>query len=230
MARKQPENLALPEQISTRRKYKSASKSTLSRMQILDAAAQIFGRRGYSDTTLRQIAEAAGMQAGSIYYHFASKDEIFDEVLSTGMRTIHKTVEEALASLGNTASHRQRIACAMTAHLELLLMKRDYFAPTRRLHAQVPEPLMARHRQLRLEYGKLWDSILRAAQDAGEIRSDMKIVQLRMLILGALNWTLEWFDADQHPIDHYVEQMSRVIFEGAGARQARRGARGRARN
>src|SRR5690242_7761777 len=99
-------------------------------MQILDAAAQMFGRRGYTDTTLRQIAEAAGMQAGSIYYHFASKDEIFDEVLSTGMRNIHATVQTAVSSLGSKAAHRTRIECAMTAHLELLLMKRDYFAPT----------------------------------------------------------------------------------------------------
>jgi AcrR family transcriptional regulator len=216
------ERPALSDHVSTRRKYRTASKSALSRMQILDAAAQIFGRRGYSDTTLRQIAEAAGMQAGSIYYHFASKDEIFDEVLSTGMRTIHKTVAGAVASLGDEASHRSRIERAMTAHLELLLMHRNYFAPMRILHAQMPETLMARHMRLRQEYGKLWDAMLRAAQEDGEIHTDAKIVHLRMVILGALNWTLEWFDADQYAIDHFVDQMSQFIFDGVGLKTARR--------
>jgi AcrR family transcriptional regulator len=187
-------------------------------MQILDAAARMFGERGYSETTLRQIAESAGMQAGSIYYHFASKDQIFDEVLSTGMRNIHNTVENAVASLGNGATHRQRIECAMTAHIELLLMKRDYFAPTRRMYAQIPQPLMARHKQLRHQYGKLWDGILLEAQKAGDIRGDIKIVQLRMFLLGALNWTLEWFDTDRYAIDDFIAQMSRVVFEGAAAK------------
>jgi len=53
-------------------------KSEISRGQILDAAARMLRRQGYGNTTLRKIAEVAGIQAGSIYYHFASKDEIMD--------------------------------------------------------------------------------------------------------------------------------------------------------
>jgi hypothetical protein len=143
----------VPEKALRRRKYKTVTKSMQSRLLILDAAARVFGRKGYSETSLREIAEGAGMQAGSIYYHFASKDEIFDEVLSTSMRNIHEKVERAVQALGNAASHRQRIECAMTAHLEMLLEDSDYYGVACRLITQAPEPLASRHRDFRLQYG-----------------------------------------------------------------------------
>lgn len=207
----------MSEKAFNRRKYKTVSKSAQSRMLILDAAARIFGRKGYSATSLREIAEAAGMQAGSLYYHFSSKDEIFDEVLSTGMRDIHDKVERAVLALGENVSHRQRIECAMKAHLELLLMKSEYYAPASRVHVHAPEPLVSRHREFRHQYGRLWDSFLRDAQRAGELRKEIKIVPLRMLILGALNWTLEWFDTDNYPIDQFVRQVSMVVFDGVSS-------------
>ena len=205
----------MPEKALRRRKYKTVTKSMQSRLLILDAAARVFGRKGYSETSLREIAEGAGMQAGSIYYHFASKDEIFDEVLSTSMRNIHEKVERAVQALGNAASHRQRIECAMTAHLEMLLEDSDYYGVACRLITQAPEPLASRHRDFRLQYGRLWDGFLRDAQEAGEIRKDIKIVPLRMLIIGALNWTLEWFDIESHPIEEFVRQVSMTVFDGA---------------
>jgi AcrR family transcriptional regulator len=205
------------EKALSRRKYKTASKSTQSRLLILDAAARVFGRKGYSETSLREIAEGAGMQAGSIYYHFGSKDEIFDEVLSTSMQNIHEKVERAVDALGDSASHRQRIERAMSAHLEMLLEDSDYYGVACRLITQAPEPLASRHRDFRLQYGRLWDRFLSEAQKAGEIRKEVKIVPLRMLILGALNWTLEWFDVENHPIDEFVRQVSATVFDGAAA-------------
>ena len=46
----------------------------------MDEAATLFLRQGYAETSLRHIARAAGMQAGSVYYHFESKDEILEEM------------------------------------------------------------------------------------------------------------------------------------------------------
>lgn len=197
-----------------KQKNKPAGKSALSRMQILDAAAQLFRRQGYSETTLRQIAKAAGMQAGSIYYHFGSKDEIVDEVLATGMREIYKLVEKTVASLGDETTYRQRIEQGMIAHLDLLLTKGDYFSSNIRLYGQIPEALKPRHAHLRQRYGKLWDQILRQAQEAGEIRPGVKIVPLRMFILGALNWTMEWFDPDRYSIHDFARQINAMVFDG----------------
>jgi AcrR family transcriptional regulator len=65
----------------------STPKSERSRDLILHSAAQLFHRQGFSATTLRQIAARAKIKAGSIYYHFDSKEEILDEVLDRGSAT-----------------------------------------------------------------------------------------------------------------------------------------------
>jgi TetR/AcrR family transcriptional regulator, cholesterol catabolism regulator len=196
------------------RKGGLTGKSAHSRAQILDAAAQLFRRQGYSETTLRQIAKAAGMQAGSIYYHFGSKDEIVDEVLATGMKDIYRLVEKTVATLGVETSYRERIERGMIAHLDLLLTKGDYFSSNIRLYGQIPDTLKPKHLHLRQRYGRLWDQILRQAQEAGEIRPDVKIVPLRMFILGALNWTMEWFDPHRYSVGDFARQINAVVFEG----------------
>jgi AcrR family transcriptional regulator len=200
-----------------RQKGKPAGKSALSRVQILDAAAQLFRRQGYTETTLRQIAKAAGMQAGSIYYHFASKDEIVDEVLATGLKDIHTLVEKTVGDAGAGSTYRERIERGMVAHLDLLLTKGDYFSSNIRLYSQIPEALRPKHLHLRQRYGRLWDQILREAQEAGEIRRDVKIVPLRMFILGALNWTMEWFDPRHYSIAEFARQINAVVFDGIKA-------------
>src|SRR5688572_27908008 len=72
------------------------SKSERSRDLILHAAAQLFRRQGFSATTLRQIAGRAKIKAGSIYYHFDSKEEILEEVLDRGLRHVFETVKTAV--------------------------------------------------------------------------------------------------------------------------------------
>ena len=52
------------------------------RAEVLAAAAELFASRGYVATTVREVAEAAGMLGGSLYYHFDSKESMIDEILS----------------------------------------------------------------------------------------------------------------------------------------------------
>src|SRR3954464_11698845 len=73
-----------------------AAKSQKSRDAILRAAAALFRHQGYSGTTLRQIASLAKTKAGSIYYHFDSKEEILKEVLERGLQHVVESVKTAV--------------------------------------------------------------------------------------------------------------------------------------
>ncbi|MCP9955790.1 TetR/AcrR family transcriptional regulator [Actinomadura madurae] len=53
------------------------------RAELLATAAEVFASQGYSATTVRQVADAAGILGGSLYYHFDSKESMADEILST---------------------------------------------------------------------------------------------------------------------------------------------------
>ena len=56
------------------------------REEILDAAAELFTSRGYAATSTRTIADAVGVRQASLYYHFASKEELLEELLAGTVR------------------------------------------------------------------------------------------------------------------------------------------------
>ena len=66
---------------------------------VLDVAARLFREQGYGSVSLRKIAEAAGIKAGSIYYHFGSKDEIVARVLDAGIQVVHESMRQAVSAL-----------------------------------------------------------------------------------------------------------------------------------
>ena len=53
------------------------------RRELLETAAEVFAEQGYNATTVRKIADHAGMLAGSLYYHFDSKESMLEEILRT---------------------------------------------------------------------------------------------------------------------------------------------------
>ena len=196
------------------RKSGRSRKSELSRAQILDAAAAMLRRQGYGNTTLRRIAEVAGIQAGSIYYHFASKDEIMDAVLERGVAAVYHAVRDKLAALPEDADHLHRIETAVIAHLEALLSHGDYTSASIRTFGEVPEAFQQKAQPLREAYVVLWQELLGAAQAAGAIRADLDPSLLRTMLLGSLNWTVEWYDPTLRPVGDIARQAVDVLFHG----------------
>jgi TetR/AcrR family transcriptional regulator, cholesterol catabolism regulator len=190
------------------------SKSEKSRDSILEAAAKLFRRQGYSATTLRQIAATAEIKAASIYYYFDSKEAILDEVLHRGLLSVFEAVKTALKQAGK-ASHRRRIGLAIEAHLVALLEASDFTSANIRIYGQLPEHLKKPHRPLRRAYAKYWDQLFLDARRAGEIRADIEIVPLRIFVLGALNWTIEWFSfSDKNEVLKLARRTELLIFDG----------------
>lgn len=190
------------------------SKSDQSRDLILSAAAKLFRDQGFSATTLRQIAAATNMKAGSIYYHFSSKEQILDEVLDTGLTCIFSTVREAVANCRPDANVETRILAAMDAHLRTLLSASEFTSVNIRIYGQLSETIRQRHHPKRREYGLFWDDLFNQAIQSGVFRSDIKVRPLREFVLGALNWTVEWFDPEHHSVDELVERCTKLILKG----------------
>lgn len=190
------------------------SKSERSRDLILESAARLFRRQGFSATTLREIAATARIKAGSIYYYFDSKEAILDEVLDRGLRHVFESVKAAVEGAGR-ASHRRRIGLAIEAHLVALLETSDFTSANIRIYGQLPEHLKKPQRPLRRAYARYWDQLFLQARRAGEIRADIEIVPLRIFVLGALNWTIEWFRLDsKDAVLKLARRTELLIFDG----------------
>jgi TetR/AcrR family transcriptional regulator, cholesterol catabolism regulator len=176
---------------------KRVRRSDESRQQILDVAAKLFRARGYTDTSLRDIGQHAGMKAGSLYYHFASKEQLAAEVLRIGVQKVHRAVVRAVDALGATADARARLAAAMAAHLETLLDEGDYTSAHIRCFPYVPQTLRIELSTARREYEAVWRSLLDDVAESDALPSGMDKAAARLAILGALNWSLEWYDPAQ---------------------------------
>lgn len=201
------------------------TKSELSQRRVLDAAAGIFRDNGYVGTTMRAIADAADLKAGSIYYHYKSKDELISAMLDMGISMVMQTVTESLEKLGDDVSGRERIECAINAHLTAIIANGDYTLATRRVFGQVPETIRQRNLRLRDRYAIIWKDILETARDRGELRADADITLARLFILGALNWAAEWFNPKGRTIDEISREFSLILcnglFDETAAAQAR---------
>lgn len=190
------------------------SKSEESQKRVLDAAAKIFRDNGYAGTTMRAIAESADLKAGSIYYHYKSKDELIAAMLDKGINSVISSVESELAALDGDIPGKVKIKCAIRAHISAIIAHGDYTLATRRVFGQVPEEIRAQNLRLRDHYGTIWQAILEAAKASGELRPNADTTLARLFILGALNWTAEWFNPKGRSIEEVAEEFSSIVCDG----------------
>ena len=87
------------------------------------------------------------------------------------MAAVTNAVRERIDALPASASHRDRIAAAIDGHLYGLLHHGDFTSANIRIYGQIPPAAKARHRVVRRAYAQVWDDLLQAALDAGELRA-----------------------------------------------------------
>ncbi len=201
-------------------------KAANTRAEILRAAARVLRDNGYKATTLRQIAEEADKKAGSVYYHFNSKEAMVDEVLDAGLSDLLLGVTAAVQEFQPPYDHHTRIATAIWTHMDYVFKASEFTSANIRSYGMLPSHFRERHREIRHQYGRLWDRVLREAQDDDAIRSDIRIVPLRQVMLGALNWTVEWFDPNKPERVGYLSlpefsgMLIKLLLEGICNRDA----------
>jgi len=204
---------------------RSGSKAVATRQRILDAAAKQFRENGYTGTRLADIATEALTQTGSLYYHFASREHLVQEVLRVGQERTNKFVIGTVEALPASVGALDRLRAAMSAHLTAILDIGDYTAATLRILGQVPEEIRASTMVLQREYGRYWRTLFENAGAAGELRHDIDVSSCMMLMLGAMNGTPDWFDPKQpHGLTlRALENHFEVVFlDGLATAKGRR--------
>ena len=90
---------------------------------LLDASAELFSTQGFRETTMRDIAKAAGMLPGSIYYHHGSKDDLLLAVYEAG---VDRIVEEFNQAVWSVTCPWQRLGVAISAHIGAITRETPY--------------------------------------------------------------------------------------------------------
>jgi len=184
------------------------------RQRILDAAAHLFKDAGYAAVSLRGIADMAGMKAGSVYYHFKSKEEIVLEVLNTGIERVHDTVQSSYDDARESRSGSRIISECVKAHLNTLLAHSDYTSANVRIYGQVPQTVQLDAKIVRRKYESLWDEILGSVKAAGQLNETVDLRLFRLMLIGSLNATLEWFDPEHGNVEELANGYLEILLNG----------------
>ncbi len=183
------------------------------RRALLQGAARLFRRKGFAATSTRDIAAAAGMQSGSPFYHFASKQALLFAVMEEGMRSALE--RQARALLAAPAEPAGRLHLLVRNHFEVLLGVGSDFIPVMLYERR---SLSARQRAavaaMQDAYEADWIPVLEALHAAGRLRGDVKLA--RLLVFGALNWSVQWYDRRQGATLYELTQAALDLFIGEG--------------
>ena len=160
--------------------------SPSSREQLLDAAARLFGRKGYDATSVREIGGALGISAAALYHHFPSKEEIFCATHLKGMEMISGAVRTACM---NVDGPWERLEAAAVAHCEALLDAEGDRTIITPHFPDVSDEIRSRLIRQRDEYERFVKGLIADL----ELPPHIDPMIFRMQYLGSLNWTTSWY-------------------------------------
>jgi AcrR family transcriptional regulator len=168
----------------------SMTRAELRRQEVLTAASDLFATKGFEATSMRDVAAAADLMSGSLYYHFSSKEEMYVAVQDASVSKIFNAVEAAIAKVEDPWT---RLEAAAIGHLEALLDRSGFrvlvtpiFPPG--LSPAVLEKLVAQRDQ----FERMIEPVIAALALPASV--DRRIFQKHYL--GAINWVGIWYDPD----------------------------------
>lgn len=186
------------------------------RDRIMDEAASLFLRRGYDGTSLRHLADVVGIKAASIYYHFASKDDLLTEILRRGIDVMHAAFDGAETAIA-TNHPENRIALHVRAHLAALYENGPYTAAHVMTFRTSPDAVRSAVVPLRDSYEGRWTALLVEMQRDGHIGPGTDIAITRLALFGAMNSSVEWFDPARGNLDRFASAITSQFWNGVAA-------------
>ena len=168
----------------------SAIREGSRKAEIVTAAARLFSERGYHGTSIQHVADALGLQKGSLYTHIGSKEDLLFAVVNEGA---DRFIERGLKAVELEAFAAVRLRRLLVSHIETAIEHLD--AATVFLNEW---RYLSDHRRERIQMKRdLYENMVRRIIDdgikAGEFRDDANVRFAARLVLSAGNWTYAWF-------------------------------------
>ena len=186
------------------------------RRRIRDEAGELFVRRGYEATSMRDIATAVGIKAGSLYHHFPSKDDLLLDILHTGIDVVDAAFGAAAAASAQLPPP-QRLEHQVRAHLSALFEYGPYTATHVTTFRTAPPAVREVIVRRRDAYEQRWNAFLAELRDTGAIRADADLGVLRLSLLGAMNTTIDWLDPADGGLDRFATVLAHQFWAGVAA-------------
>jgi TetR/AcrR family transcriptional regulator, cholesterol catabolism regulator len=196
----------------------SSTSKRSSRDQIFSATIRLFSERGYSSTSMRDIANEVGLLPGSLYVHISGKEQLLGDIVESG---IDRFVEACGVALEAERAADARLRAAIRAHMRIIAEDAEHV----RVSLHQWQYLTGERRDVVIEKRRRYQDIFKTIVDEGirngEFTGDLNAKIAVLSVIGTLNWTSEWFDASgPETADEVADEIADVLLLGLARDQA----------
>jgi AcrR family transcriptional regulator len=179
------------------------------RDELTRQAARLFAEKGYHGTSIGDLAEAMGVQKGSLYAHIDSKADLLWQVARDGAAAFHAALDELDDALPAT----EKIRLALRAHLRVVGEQLDvatvFIREWRYLEGERRDEFLAERRR----YEERIRAFFREGRERGELRTDLDDASATLLTLSAANWAYTWIRPETDT-DELADRYYEVLLDG----------------
>ena len=178
-------------------------------------AAELFAQKGFRATTVREIADAAGILSGSLYHHFDSKESIGDEIL---LSFINDVLADYRAAASSAAPPRDAIEQIVRSTSQTLSRHRAALAMLQNDWSYFStQPRFGYLRKALREIERTWIDQLELGKESGAFRADLDARLTYRLLRDVLWIPAQWSWTGGFSADKVVDGLLRLIFDGIAA-------------
>jgi AcrR family transcriptional regulator len=179
------------------------------RNELTRQAARLFAEKGYHGTSIGDLAEAMGVQKGSLYAHIASKQDLLYETMREGAAAFHG----ALDTIPDVLPVTERIRLALRAHLRVVSEQLDvatvFVREWRYLDGPRRDEIVAERRR----YEERFRALFREGRELGALRTDLDEATAALLALSAANWAYTWLQPGRDT-DELADRFHALLVDG----------------
>lgn len=179
--------------------------------RILEASAELFMRQGFAATSVRQIGEEAGVSQSALYYHIQSKTQLLRALHERFLDDMLRRLRVVESKGGSPSTRLQEMIDVVLSIIEN--HQAEVTVYLREQHA-LPEELRIDIVKQRDLVDDVFNNVISDGIKTGEFRSDLDVNLTRLAILGACNWTYQWFRPGGLGSSEIASTFSDVLLNG----------------
>jgi AcrR family transcriptional regulator len=179
------------------------------RTELTRQAARLFAEKGYHGTSIGEIAEALGVQKGSLYAHIKSKQDLLYETMLEGAQAFHAGLDAIPDELAAT----EKIRLALRSHLRVVADQLEvatvFVQEWRYLEGERRDETLSERRR----YEERIRALFREGRELGELRTDLDEATAALLALSAANWAYTWLQPGRDT-DDLADRFYALLVDG----------------
>lgn len=179
------------------------------RDQLTREAARLFAERGFHGTSMGDLAEALGVQKGSLYSLTGSKQQLLLDTMREGARSFHAALDE----VPERAPAVERVRHALRGHLRVVAEQLDVATVFTREWRYLEDAGRAEILAERRRYEERWRALFQEGVESGGLRTDVDAGSAALLVLSAANWAYTWL-APGRDTDELADRFTAIVVDG----------------